>query len=126
MSRVWGGLSWSTWIMLDADLDVFRENIPTLAGFYRVRGDDNPCLFYVGQTGRSLRERTRALASGVIRARNNPPWNDPHTAAPLLWAYRREDGIKFIYRKIKNSFLVPLGTGLTNVARQGGGQISET
>jgi hypothetical protein len=24
-----------------------------------------------------------------------PTWNDPHTAAPLLWAFRHEDDMKF-------------------------------
>jgi len=49
----------------------------------------------VGQTGRNLLERARALARGIYRPADNPPWNDPHTAAPLLWAHRIEDGLQF-------------------------------
>jgi hypothetical protein len=26
---------------------------------------------------------------------NDPPWNDPHTAAPLLWAYRHENNMTY-------------------------------
>ena len=32
------------------------------------------------------------LATGVYQQIQNPPWNDPHTAAPPLWAFRLEDG----------------------------------
>ena len=51
-------------------------------------------LIYIGQTGRSLRERTMTLRNHSGRDRNNPPWNDPHTAAPALWAFRIENGFE--------------------------------
>lgn len=53
-------------------------------------------LAYIGQTGRSLRQRTRTeLAKHVMRPLDSLPWNDPHTAAPLLWAFRHEDRMAF-------------------------------
>ncbi len=89
-------LQWSRWIALDADLLTYQEHVVTDPGFYRVRAVGNDWLVYIGQTGRSLRQRTRAeLAKHVMRPRESPPWNDPHTAAPLLWAYRYEDGMEF-------------------------------
>ncbi len=89
-------LQWSRWIPLDADLLTYQEHVVTEPGFYRVRAVGNDWLVYIGQTGRSLRQRTRAeLAKHVMRPRESPPWNDPHTAAPLLWAYRHEDRMEF-------------------------------
>ncbi|MFT5051625.1 MAG: hypothetical protein ACI8QZ_003044 [Chlamydiales bacterium] len=94
-SESWGGLTWSNWLPLDAGIREYQRVIRRDAGFYRVRIPGLEELVYVGQTGRNLRERVRALARGVYRGDDDPPWNDPHTAAPLLWAYRREDGLSF-------------------------------
>ena len=94
-SNEWGRLSWSPWIPLDASVDRYRAAISDQPGLYRVRSTGLPHLVYIGQTGRNLRERTRSLASGVYRPANDPPWNDPHTAAPALWAFRLEDGLSF-------------------------------
>ena len=91
----WGRLSWSQWIPLDASAAGYRTVVPNQPGLYRVRGEGLRGLVYIGQTGRFLRERIRALAAGVYRSKNDPPWNDPHTAAPALWAFRHEDGISF-------------------------------
>lgn len=89
-------LTWSLWIRLEADLQTYKNHVPSTAGFYKVRAIDQQALVYIGQTGRSLRQRTRAeLAKHVMRPRESPPWNDPHTAAPLLCAYRHEDGMEF-------------------------------
>lgn len=89
-------LTWSDWITLDADLVTYQEHIPNAPGFYQVRATGRSSLAYIGQTGRSLRLRTRAeLAKHVLRPIDSPPWNDPHTAAPLLWAFRHEDGMAF-------------------------------
>lgn len=47
---------------------------------------------YVGQTGRSLRERLGALS----RCHSDTmPYRDPHTAAPALWALRHSTGCEF-------------------------------
>jgi hypothetical protein len=32
---------------------------------------------------------------GVYKDSDDPPWNDPHTAAPALWAFRIEDGLQY-------------------------------
>lgn len=89
-------LNWSSWIPLDAELQTYQEHIANSPGFYRVRAVGDESLVYIGQTGRSLRQRTRTeLAKQVMRPLESPPWNDPHTAAPLLWAFRHEDGMKF-------------------------------
>jgi hypothetical protein len=89
-------LTWSDWIPLDADLLTYQQFIANRPGFYRVRAVGSEFFAYIGQTGRSLRQRTRAeLAKHVMRPIESPPWNDPHTAAPLLWAFRHENGLSF-------------------------------
>lgn len=89
-------LNWSDWIPLDADLSTYQKHIASSPGFYRVRATKKDWLVYIGQTGRSLRQRTRAeLSKQVMRPLESPPWNDPHTAAPLLWAFRHEEGMEF-------------------------------
>jgi hypothetical protein len=89
-------LTWSRWIAIDADLGTYKLHIPASPGFYRIRAKDSTALVYIGQTGRSLLLRTRGeLARNVVRPLGSPPWNDPHTAAPLLWAYRHESGMEF-------------------------------
>lgn len=94
-SDSWGELSWSPWISLNAPLDIFQNYITKNPGFYRIRSSQEKELVYVGQTGRDLRERTRMLSRGVYLDTGNSPWNDPHTAASILWAYRHEN--KFDY-----------------------------
>lgn len=93
----WCDLDWSPWIPLDSEIGIYREHIPPDAGVYRVRakqkGRLKKGLFYIGQTGRSLRGRGYALRNHSLRSAK--PWNDPHTAAPTLWAYRIEDGHTF-------------------------------
>jgi len=87
----WGGLSWSKWIPLFSEVSVYQRYVPRSPGLYCVRSSRTPGLIYVGQTGRNLRERTRSLANHSKRGLDSPPWNDPHTAAPILWAYHHED-----------------------------------
>ncbi len=86
LSRGWCGLAWSDWLPLHAARSEFQRLIPRDPGLYRVRVIDANVLAYVGQTGRDLRERSRALARHTTRSADDPPWNDPHTAAPGLWA----------------------------------------
>lgn len=50
-------------------------------------------LVYVGQTGRSLRERLSSLRRHELSP--EMPFNDPHTAAPLLWALRHAEYVNF-------------------------------
>lgn len=87
----WGGLGWTAWRPLDAP----RRSLPSCGGLYRIRAVGVPGLVYVGQTGRDLRERVAALARNAYRDEDDPPWNDPHTAAPVLWAFRLEQGMSF-------------------------------
>ena len=91
----WGGLSWSEWVPLFSEVSVFQRHIAKFPGLYRVRSRQAPGLVYVGQTGRNLRERTRSLAIHSTRGHDSPPWNDPHTAAPILWAYHHEDQFEY-------------------------------
>jgi hypothetical protein len=64
-----------------------------LAGTYRVRAVNAQELFYVGETGRNLRERLSDLRRNTMK--DKMPYNDPHTAAPSLWAWRDAEGIDF-------------------------------
>ena len=88
-ARDWMGVEWSDWTSLDptvGDVSTFSTD----EGVYRVRHRDRKGLTYVGETGRSLRGRVRALARGVYA--DEMPYRDPHTAAPCVWAIRQEDG----------------------------------
>lgn len=62
-------------------------------GLYRVRHEAYEGLVYVGETGRSLRGRVRALARGVFDG--EMPFSDPHTASPSLWAIADRRGPGF-------------------------------
>ena len=95
LSPSWCGLEWSEWISLAASITEYKRYITRTPGFYRVRIMGRETLAYVGQTGRDLRERTRALASHAGRPTDDPPWNDPHTAAPGLWAWKTEEGFEY-------------------------------
>lgn len=84
-------MAWTQWIPLDRDL--VRRTAPTLPGVYRIRrtAAAPPRLVYVGQTGRTLRERLLALAAGTNAG--SCPFNDPHTAAPHLWLLRHMESV---------------------------------
>ncbi len=57
----WVGFDWSPWLSLNpADGELSR--LSTNPGIYRVRHFDRDGLTYIGQTGRSLRGRVRALS----------------------------------------------------------------
>ncbi len=86
-------LKWSNWISLDTPLEDYQSNITTKSGFYRIRITGTSKLAYLGQTGLSLRSRTRALARNTFG--ESPPWSDPHTAAPGLWAWRIEENYSY-------------------------------
>ena len=75
-------LSWTESIALHQQSHLCE--LPTTAGLYRVQAVDDPLLAYVGQTGRSLRERVSALRGAFS---TEMPYRDPHTAAPALWAW---------------------------------------
>ena len=79
----WLDLSWSLWGSLGPN-NGFISRLSTNEGLYRVRHEDLPGLVYIGETGRSIRDRVRALASGIFGG--EMPYRDPHTASPCLWA----------------------------------------
>lgn len=92
-SRSWCGLEWTEWVPL-SELRISREKIPDAKGVYRVRVIGEPSfLVYIGQTGR-LRQRLAAEFAGGVLA-DEMPYNDPHTAAPNLWAWAREEGWEY-------------------------------
>jgi hypothetical protein len=93
MSNDWCGLGWTQWAPLQRQ--AILQFAPTLPGVYRIRhqGGELNRLVYVGQTGRSLRERLMSLARGANA--DECPYNDPHTAAPHLWLLQRLDGARF-------------------------------
>ena len=83
-------LEWSPWVSFDGGDFCL---IPRGAGLYRVRVAGQAVLAYVGQTGRDLRQRLIDLRRNTLAA--VMPFNDPHTAAPSLWAWRDAEGYKF-------------------------------
>src|SRR5687768_4262545 len=92
LSIDWEGLQWSPWLRFGEPGSVFRK-LPAAPGVYRVRPAGGDLLAYVGQTGRSLRERLSSLSRHTL----SPvmPFNDPHTAAPSLWAIRNAERVDF-------------------------------
>jgi len=87
-SSNWLDLEWSAWISFNANNLEWRR-LPKAPGLYRVRAKNNDSLVYVGETGRTLRERLSALRKGALS--DLMPFNDPHTAAPNLWAWKQEE-----------------------------------
>ena len=67
--------------------------LPTAAGIYRVRVRGQNQLAYIGQTGRNLRERLSDLRRNTLA--KDMPFNDPHTAAPSLWAWQDAEGYEY-------------------------------
>lgn len=95
----WLDLEWSEWLSLDPKAGDL-STISTAPGLYRVRHLERDGLEYIGETGRSTRERIRALARGIYD--DEMPYRDPHTAAPCLWAVRDRYGPAFEF-----SYAVP-------------------
>lgn len=92
MDAAWCRLDWTPWVALERE--TIRQTAMGLPGVYRIRhaGGQPERLVYVGQTGRTLRERLLSLAAGANA--EECPFNDPHTAAPHLWLLRRLDGAR--------------------------------
>jgi hypothetical protein len=92
MDATWCGLDWTPWVALERE--AIRQTALGLPGVYRIRhaGGRPEQLVYVGQTGRTLRERLLSLGAGANAA--ECPFNDPHTAAPHLWLLQRLDGAR--------------------------------
>ena len=80
-SHSWCNLSWTPWIPFSTQSSEFQI-IPKEPGLYRIRPVNEQFLMYIGQTGRSLRERLNDLRRNTVK--EIMPFNDPHTAAPSL------------------------------------------
>jgi len=93
LSTSWCGLNWSNWAPLK-NKNHELKTLPASPGVYKVRPIDKDFLVYIGQTGRSLRERMGQLR-GYTKSETEMPFNDPHTAAPSLWAWRDAEGWEF-------------------------------
>lgn len=92
-SDKWCDLSWSGWVPLKNKNNELSL-LPKSPGLYRVRPIGKDFLIYIGQTGRSLRERMGQLRV-YTKSDSEMPYNDPHTAAPSLWAWRDVEGWEF-------------------------------
>lgn len=91
MRRTWCGLPWTPWIPFSQPSDF--NAFPTGSGISRIREVNGETLFYIGVTARGLRERLGSLRRNIMQ--DTMPYNDPHTAAPLLWAWRHAEGVEF-------------------------------
>lgn len=91
LSSTWGEIKWTPWVPF-SDASAFKI-LPPSPGMYRIRAVNGNELFYLGETGRNLRERLRDLRSNSMK--ELMPYNDPHTAAPSLWAWHHAEGIDF-------------------------------
>jgi hypothetical protein len=102
--------NWSEWHLLAGGQDVYRKIPVKKAGIYRVRAPDVEELIYIGQTGRCLRERLRALRKGVYS--ETMPYNDPHTAAPNLWVWKHEKNFVYEFSFLLTEIETPQRQGL--------------
>lgn len=92
-SESWNNLPWTPWIPFAAEKEEFRI-IPKEPGLYRIRPAGKDFLMYIGETSRTLRERLNELRQSLRRS-DLMPWNDPHTAAPSLWAWHDAEGFEY-------------------------------
>jgi hypothetical protein len=89
----WQNLSWSPWAPFTADAQIFRQ-IPKEPGLYRIRPVGKDFLMYIGETRRTVHQRLNELRH-TLRRSDLMPWNDPHTAAPSLWAWQDAEGYEY-------------------------------
>jgi len=66
---------------------------------------------YIGETRRTVHERINELRQTLNRT-DLMPWNDPHPAAPSLWAWQDAEGFEYECFII---FSLPWGYCDTNV-----------
>jgi len=88
----WCGIPWTNWIPFESP-DI--QTLPTGPGVYRIKASGLDEIFYIGQTGRNLQERLLALIHNTLDDPTQMPYNDPHTAAPSLWAWRDAEGYRY-------------------------------
>lgn len=90
LSGDWCGLKWSRWVK-HKNFRNDSAHLPKFPGLYRVRVIDGDSLVYIGQTGRNVRQRQRELIV-YLKDPGKMSFNDPHTAAPNLWAWADAEG----------------------------------
>ena len=89
----WLSLPWSPWVPFTADKQEFQQ-IAKEPGLYRIRPVNKDFLMYIGETSRTLHERLNELRHNIRRT-DLMPWNDPHTAAPSLWAWNNAEHYEY-------------------------------
>ena len=92
LANGWCGLEWTVFVPFGSG-PAERKTIPNSAGLYRIRVSGQARLAYIGQTGVSLRRRLANLMLQTLA--DEMPFNDPHTAAPGLWAYHDAEGLQY-------------------------------
>ena len=90
-SESWCNIQWTPWAKLQS-LKSINQLIKDVPGVYRIRPIGYNELIYIGQTSK-LNERIKSLRANYDRA--EMPFNDPHTAAPCLWAWRDAEGFEY-------------------------------
>jgi hypothetical protein len=89
----WCSLPSTPWVPFTAGKEEFRV-IPKELGLYRIRPTGKDFLMYIGETQRALHERLNEFRHNIKR-KDLMPWNDPHTAAPSLWAWKDVEGFSY-------------------------------
>jgi len=89
------GLEWSDWLQLDAAIVPHRAIAPNVSGVYRLRVRDEPGLIYIGETGRSIRERFRHIrkAAQYVAAGIRKPGSAPHVAGGCVLVHERRGAV---------------------------------
>jgi hypothetical protein len=93
LSYTWSSLPWSPWVPFTATKEEFRQ-IPREPGLYRIKPVGKDFLMYIGETRRTVHERINELRQTLNRT-DLMPWNDPHPAAPSLWAWQDAEGFAY-------------------------------
>ncbi|MBL0387442.1 hypothetical protein JJB07_12340 [Tumebacillus sp. ITR2] len=78
---------------------------------YRIKPVGHDKLYYIGQTGRNLKER---VVGALVKHTQSEdmPFNDPHTAAPSLWAWQDAEGLAFEFSVAPMDLSTPTRKGL--------------
>jgi len=84
-SEKWCGFHWSKWEPLETNSHF--SYLPDSPGLYRICTSDFDRMMYFGQTGRKIKTRLYELKKGI--SDDQMPFNDPHTATPNLWAWKK-------------------------------------
>ena len=92
-SLVWEGHDWSDWYKMEKATVGPTAKAPDVPGLYRVRCVGRAGLTYIGETGRSLRDRLRQLKSSMKCIAENRPNSVSHVAGGCVWKESCEGSI---------------------------------